>query len=100
MVFNLLLNDVWCTKIYMYMIFCLCLGLMNVPLSNPYYVGVAPKVTSVSQAWITSRDEHLDKFYKGNNICHALQHLLGLHRIPKAWSLKLVYALRFLVVIA
>jgi hypothetical protein len=57
---------------------------MNVPLSNPYYVGVAPKVTSVSQAWITSRDEHLDKFYKGNNICHALQHLLGLHRIPKA----------------
>jgi hypothetical protein len=68
----------------MYMTFYLCLGLMNVPLTNPYYMGVAPKITSVSQLWIASRDEHLDIFYKGNIICPALQHLLGLHHVPKA----------------
>jgi hypothetical protein len=68
----------------MYMTFYLCLGLMNVPLSNLHYMAVTPKITSVSQLWIASRDEHLDIFYKGNIIYPALQHLLRLHRVPKA----------------
>jgi hypothetical protein len=33
--------------------FFLCLGHMNVFLSSPYYMGVAPKITSVSQLCTT-----------------------------------------------
>jgi hypothetical protein len=50
----------------MCMSYCLCLGHMNLPLSNPYYMGVAPKYTSVSQLWIVSRGTHLAKSYMGN----------------------------------
>jgi hypothetical protein len=57
---------------------------MNVLLSSPYYMGVAPKITSVSQLWTASRGEHPGKFYMGNGICPTLQHLLHLHNIPKA----------------
>jgi hypothetical protein len=30
--------------------YCLCLGHMNLPLSNPYYMGVVPRIASVSQS--------------------------------------------------
>jgi hypothetical protein len=32
------------------MSYCLCLGHMNLPLSNPYYMGVVPMTANVSQS--------------------------------------------------
>jgi hypothetical protein len=68
---------------YVHHIF-LCLGHMNVLLSSPYYVGVAPKIASVSQLWTTSRGKHLGKFYMGNGIFPTLQHFFKLHHVPKS----------------
>jgi hypothetical protein len=40
----------------------LCLGHMNVLLSNPYYVNVTPKITIVSQLWTAFGGKQLGRF--------------------------------------